>query len=118
MNPTEARRVIEALGKGIPPAGFVRYFTVGRKSEIQTLSDYLQGSKSGALLIQANWGSGKSHLLQFIREEAIAQNYAVSSVELDAKAAVRFNRMDQIFGAVCRSKIGRASCRERVCQYV
>jgi len=102
MNPAEARRVIEALGKGIHPTGFVRYFTVGRKSEIQTLSEYLQSSKSGALLIQANWGSGKSHLLQFIREEAIAQNYAVSSVELDAKAAVRFNRMDQIFGAICR----------------
>ncbi|KSV16599.1 hypothetical protein CY91_04685 [Dehalococcoides mccartyi] len=102
MNSAEARRVIESLGKGIPPSGFVRYFTVGRKSEIQVLSEQLQKSKNGTLLIQANWGSGKSHLLQFIREEALAQNYIVSTVELDAKAAVRFNRMDQIFGAICR----------------
>jgi hypothetical protein len=54
------------------------------------------------LLLKANYGSGKSHLLRFIRETALKEGFAISSVTLDAKSAVRFNRMDQILGAVWR----------------
>ena len=102
MNRSEAQRVIEALRKGIPPTGFVREFTVGRKGEIKKLIDRLQKGKSGALLLLANYGAGKSHLLRFIREAALEEGYVVSSVTLDAKSAVRFNRMDQILGAALR----------------
>lgn len=103
MNAIQAQRVMESLRKGIPPTGFVRHFTVGRDSEIRSLSKKLRESEGGALLIQANYGSGKTHLLQFIREQALSDSYAVSTVTLDARAAVRFNRMDQIFGAICRN---------------
>ncbi|MEO8287070.1 MAG: BREX system ATP-binding domain-containing protein [Chloroflexota bacterium] len=102
MNSSEAQRVIEALRKGIPPTGYVREFTVGRKGEIKRLTNRLQKGKAGALLLHANYGSGKSHLLRFIREVALDEGYAVSSVTLDAKSAVRFNRMDQMLGAVLR----------------
>ncbi len=103
MNSIQAQRVMESLRKGIPPTGFVRHFTVGRDAEIKSLSKKLKKSEGGALLIQANYGSGKTHLLQFIREQALDDSYAVSTVALDAKAAIRFNRMDQIFGAICRN---------------
>ncbi|GAB4367742.1 MAG: hypothetical protein Kow00121_06300 [Elainellaceae cyanobacterium] len=98
----EVQQAIESLRLGIPPEGHVRYFTVGRLKEINTLTTTLQQPSSTALLLKANYGSGKSHLLKFIRETALKEGYAVSSVTLDAKSAVRFNRMDQIFGAVCR----------------
>ncbi|MGI8501068.1 MAG: BREX system ATP-binding domain-containing protein, partial [Hassallia sp.] len=49
-----------------------------------------------------NYGSGKSHLLRFIRETALKEGFAISSVTLDAKSGVRFNRMDQILGAIWR----------------
>ncbi|WP_416673616.1 BREX system ATP-binding domain-containing protein [Egbenema bharatensis] len=98
----EAQQAIESLRLGIPPEGHVRYFTVGRFKEINTLTTTLQQPSSTALLLKANYGSGKSHLLKFIRETALKEGYAVSSVTLDAKSAVRFNRMDQIFGAICR----------------
>lgn len=98
----EVQRVIESLRLGIPPDGYVRYFTVGRISEIAELTARLQQEKSGALLLKANYGSGKSHLLRFIRETALKENFAVSTVTLDAKSAVRFNRMDQILGAIWR----------------
>lgn len=98
----EVRRVIESLRLGIPPDGYVRYFTVGRISEIAELTARLQHGKPGALLLKANYGSGKSHLLRFIRETALKENFAVSTVTLDAKSAVRFNRMDQILGAIWR----------------
>ncbi len=102
MNPPEAQRAIESLRKGIPPSGFVRYFTVGRESEIKSLTARLDGNGCGALLIKANYGSGKTHLLRFVREDALDRGYAVCSVTLDAKSAVRFNRMDQILGAIWR----------------
>ena len=103
MNAAQAQRVIESLRKGIPPDGFVRRFTVGRKSEIKELKLQLKNITTPVLLLKANYGSGKTHLLRFIREEALIQNYAVSIVTLDANSAVRFNRMDQIFGAICRN---------------
>ena len=102
MNRAEAQRVIEALRKGIPPTGYVRQFTVGRKGEIKKLTDRLRKGKAGALLLLANYGAGKSHLLRFIREAALEEGYLVSSVSLDAKSAVRFNLMDQMLGAVLR----------------
>lgn len=103
MDREQAQRVIESLRKGIPPDGFVRHFTVGRKSEIAQLTERLDDIVPGALLLKANYGSGKTHLLRFIREYALEKDFAVSTVTLDARGATRFNRMDQIFGAICRN---------------
>jgi hypothetical protein len=102
MRPSEAQKVIEALRKGMPPDGYVRHFTVGRKSEIDTLNARLKQPQRGALLLKANYGSGKSHLLRFLRETALEEGYVVSAVSLDARSAIRFNRMDQILGAIWR----------------
>ncbi|MCB5224662.1 MAG: BREX system ATP-binding domain-containing protein [Candidatus Cloacimonadaceae bacterium] len=103
MNSIQAQIIIESLRKGIPPEGFVRHFTVGRKDEIADLRERLNTHSDTVLLLKANYGSGKTHLLKFIREEALERNYAVSSVTLDSNSGVRFNRMDQIVGAVCRN---------------
>ncbi len=103
MDLAQAQRVIESLRKGIPPDGFVRHFTVGRASEVTQLTDRLEDVVPGALLLKANYGSGKTHLLRFIRECALERGFAVSAATLDARGAVRFNRMDQVFGAICRN---------------
>jgi len=103
INKRQALRCIESLRKGIPPEGFIRYFTVGRKTEIEDLKMRLESEDSTALLLKANYGSGKTHLLKFIKEEALDIGYAVSYVIVDSNSEVRFNRMDQIFGAVCRN---------------
>jgi hypothetical protein len=103
MDISEARRAISSLRMGIPPEGFIRYFTVGRVTEIEQLANHLARTKSKALLLKANYGSGKTHLLRYIRELALEEGFAVSTITLDAKAAVSFNRMDQVFGAVLRN---------------
>ncbi len=103
MDANEARRVVESLRMGIPPDGFVRGLTFGRSGEIKDLQRRLSDADGTALLLKANYGAGKSHLIRFIREEALAQNYAVSVVTLDSSSAIRFNRMDQIFGAICNN---------------
>ncbi|NPV48666.1 MAG: DUF2791 family P-loop domain-containing protein [Armatimonadetes bacterium] len=103
MTSVEARRAIEALRKGLPPDGHVRRFTVGREAEIGELESRVRQGRAEALLLRANYGAGKSHLLRLIRELAISERYAVSLLSLDARADVRFNRMDQIFGAAIRN---------------
>jgi BREX system ATP-binding protein BrxC/D len=126
MDAVEAERVVESLRKGIPPDGYVRHFTVGRKSEIGQLTARLGQQRHGALLLKANYGSGKTHLLRFIRESALREGYAVSLVTLNAQSAVKFNRMDQILGAIWRgievpSAPGRKGVRpflDLICQKI
>jgi hypothetical protein len=103
MDEKTASKAIESLRKGIPPDGMVREFTVGREEEIHDLSSRLKDNVGTALLLKANYGSGKTHLLRFIREEALENDYLVSTITIDSKSAVRFNRMDQVFGAICRN---------------
>lgn len=102
MERPEAFRIMESLRLGIPPDGAVRHFTVGRKEEIEDLRRRVQTGGAGLLYIKANYGSGKTHLLRLLREHGLEHGYAVSLVGLDATASVRFNRMDQIVGAVMR----------------
>lgn len=103
MEAFQARHIIEALRMGIPPENCIQYLTVGRDSEIDALKQRLTSGNSGALLLHANYGSGKTHLLKLIREVSLERGFAVSSVTLDAKSSVRFNRMDQVLGAICRN---------------
>jgi hypothetical protein len=103
MDAIQAQRVIESLRKGIPPDGFVRHFTVGRMTEIDALEKKLSENTDGALLFKGDHGSGKTHLLRFIKETALEQSYAISFIVLDASSSVRFNRMDQILGTVIRN---------------
>jgi hypothetical protein len=102
MSEEEAQRAVESLRKGLPPTGWVRQFTVGRQSEIEALRDRLARDETGALLLRANYGTGKTHMLRYIQEEALDCGYAVSFVTLDANGDVRFSQMDQIMGAVAR----------------
>jgi len=57
----------------------------------------------GPHLVEADVGCGKTHLLHHIREKALEQRFIVSLVTVDAEQEVRFNRLDQIAGAVFRS---------------
>lgn len=102
IHPQLAEKILEDLRKGIPPVGALELFTVGRNEEIEWLDNHLVNNEAYALLLKANYGSGKSHLLQLIREKALRECFAVSLVVLDAKSGVRFNRMDQIFGQILR----------------
>lgn len=100
-----AERVIEQLRFGVPPPEYVRTFTVGRVSQLRALEKSLGNpsrDKGAALLVKANYGFGKSHLLRVVREMAIEAGYAASLVVVDAHGGVRFNQMDLIFGAICR----------------
>ena len=100
-----AERVVEQLRYGVPPPEHVRAFTVGREAQLKELErslDRHDRTVGAALLVKANYGSGKSHLLKVVREIALKSGYAVSLVVVNSQEGVRFNRMDTIFGAICR----------------
>lgn len=99
----EAQKGLESLRKGIPPTGLIEHLTVGRKTQIQGLDKHLHGQEHFGILLKANYGAGKSHLLGLLREKALRGNFATSLVTLDSKSGVRFNRTDQIFGAILRN---------------
>ena len=91
-----AERIIEQLRYGVPPPEYVRAFTVGRGTQLRALEKSLghpSGDRGSALLVKANYGGGKSHLLRVVREMALEAGYAVSLVVIDAQGGVRFNRM-------------------------
>ena len=103
MAPNAADNVIEQLRYGIPPSGASLDFTVGRDSQIRELVQSLEHpQEQRALLIHANYGAGKSHLLRVLRELALAREYVVALIVSDAHGGVRFNRMDTVLGAICR----------------
>lgn len=100
-----ADRIIESLRFGIPPVDVIQEFTVGREDQLEALERTLRAgspAQGGALLLKANYGSGKSHLLQVLRKMAIDAGYAVSHVVVNSQGGVRFNRMDSILGEVSR----------------
>ena len=101
----EAELAIESLRKGIPPTGHLQHFTVGRRAQLKQLASTIQDREDhepAALLVQANYGAGKTHLLRLIREVALDEGFAVALVTVDSRSGVRFNRMDQVCSAVMR----------------
>jgi hypothetical protein len=105
LDPREAERIVEALRYGIPPPEHIRDLTVGRTSEFARLEVSLRrpGGTGRPYLLQANYGAGKTHLLRVLRELALEGGHAVSLVTLDAQGGLPFNKMDAVFGAVCRT---------------
>lgn len=101
----EAQKLIDQLRMGLPPLGRVRCFTVGRESEIKRLEQHLSVANSHGMLIKANYGAGKSHLLYYLTEGALQSGFVVSLVTCDASSGTRFNRMDQILGAIMRNLV-------------
>jgi len=82
----KARQIIEALRLGIVPYDYVNKFTFGREKEIERVIAWLNGQR-GSLIITGEYGSGKSHFLEYLYSYALKNNWAVSLVELDPNEA-------------------------------
>ncbi len=79
----QGREVIEAFRMGIVPQTWVKEWTVGRSHEIATIKTWLHDQTSGTLVIKGGYGSGKSHLLDYLYGYALELNYAVAKVGID-----------------------------------
>ncbi len=82
----QSRRMIEAFRLGIVPSFAIDDFTFGRKRELEKVEETFESFalKGGEVLaIEGEYGSGKTHILDYIFTWALREGYAVGRVELD-----------------------------------
>jgi hypothetical protein len=93
MNPEErnARRIVRALRSGCVSAAAARATTVGTDSIEATLNSKIHAFKRLAsahlLLIQGDWGTGKSHLRILCKDVIRQQHLPIIEEQVDGKAA-------------------------------
>lgn len=86
MNPhlVQQRRAIEALRSGVPNRDAV--LALGSAQErierlfAEKLDAVRAGQAAGGLLVGGDFGSGKSHLLEYLQHRALGENFVVSKL--------------------------------------
>lgn len=84
----KAHRMIEAFRLGIVPTQDVSDFTFGRERETNLISSALtslSNGRGGTIIFEGEYGTGKSHLLEYIRAQALKKNFIVSLAELSTE---------------------------------
>ena len=98
----KARQMIEAFRLGIVPHEHVEEFTFGRDEEIERIKNWLNQPKEEPQVLIGEYGSGKTHLLEYIYSIALKNNWAVSLVELDPQE-LPFHKPKRIYEAIINS---------------
>src|SRR3989304_4372204 len=98
----KARQIIEALKVGIVPHSDIGKFTFGRHNEINQINSWLSDSDDGTMAISGEYGSGKTHFLEYIYSIALKDNWAVSIVNLDP-GELSFHQPKKIYEYINRA---------------
>ncbi|MEA5619528.1 ATP-binding protein [Cronbergia sp. UHCC 0137] len=80
--------LINSLGAGVVPRVGIEHIAVGREKELdsllQNLNDIAEGVAAFRFII-GNYGSGKSFMLQMIRNRAMEQGFVVADADLSSQ---------------------------------
>lgn len=76
---TQARAIIESMRLGIAPPVGIERCTVGRHHEVGAVRTWLRDEAEGAMVLEGGYGAGKSHLLRYLRADALALGFAVAT---------------------------------------
>ncbi len=82
----QARRMIEAFRLGIVPHQDVESFTFGREQQVETIEAALRELTKGrgdVYMAEGEYGTGKTHLLEYFHHRALARGMATSLVQFD-----------------------------------
>lgn len=77
--------LLNSLSAGVVPRSGLEYIAVGRKEEVAALLQDLENIGEGGAafrLILGKYGSGKSFMLQLIRNYALERNFIVADADL------------------------------------
>ena len=102
-----AQEIIESLRSGIPPKRFASAYSAGSESFLKDVRKrHLEGPSTRGKIrfLSGSWGSGKTHILRLLREEAFDANCLVSSVDLTVNETP-FNKFEEVFYRIVE-KIG------------
>ncbi|MCC6177985.1 MAG: DUF2791 family P-loop domain-containing protein [Chloroflexi bacterium] len=88
LTTVESRRAIEALRSGVPNRDAVRALGSGQlhiETRVRALldraaDDVVAGAPTPGLLVAGDFGTGKSHLLEYLQDIALAENFVCSKI--------------------------------------
>ncbi len=106
--------IINSLSSGVVPRVGLEHIAVGRKQEIKCIVRDLEAIEQGAScmrFISGRYGSGKSFMLQIIRNHAIDKDFVVSDVDLSPEKCLRGTKRQGI--ATYRELMERLSTKLR-----
>ena len=98
----QARRIIESLRLGIVPQQNVEDFTVGRDNEIDRIKEYLNDTRQHGMLLVGDYGSGKTHLIQYAINRALHDGLAVARVSVDSRENP-FHKPKRVYSELIRN---------------
>lgn len=75
--------VIETLRLGLVPLDKVSTFTFGRNAEMEFIIKWLKEKSQGSVFLVGDYGTGKSHMLDYVKDYALKNNWAVAHCELN-----------------------------------
>jgi hypothetical protein len=78
----DLRQLFEALRMGVVPPRLLPHYTIGRDREIARLRALLQ-QRRGLLLLEGQYGAGKSHMIELAQGEALTGNWLTSRLAFD-----------------------------------
>jgi hypothetical protein len=99
--PLAERSIIEALRMGIVPHRHVDRFTLGRESEVEELRNWSR-SENGTMVLVGEYGSGKTHLIDYTYSLALNSNALVAKAELDSQGSP-FHKPKALYSQLIRS---------------
>ena len=101
MSPTDlgadtAKRIVDALRRGIPAPEGIRHYSIGRDELVRRVREDLAAvdrRRSIVRFLNADIGQGKTHLLYLLREFAFERDFAVSVVTLSQNSCPLYDFM-------------------------
>ena len=99
------RRALEALRNGVPNREAVRFLDCQQPAATNQFNELLRRaadrenppSAAAGLLVSGDFGSGKSHLLTYLEDRALAQNFVCSKVAISKETP--FYNLGDVFKA-------------------
>ena len=107
-----ANIIMNALQGGVVPRTGLGYIAVGRDAEISALLKDIEIIENGGAtfrFITGNYGSGKTFLLQTIKEHAMAKGFVVADADLSPERALIGTVMNKKGLATFRELMGNIS---------
>ncbi|MBQ7567322.1 DUF2791 family P-loop domain-containing protein, partial [bacterium] len=80
-----ALRLVEALRTGVAPGRWAHLYSIGRDTELALVDCDLQQCREGGAVrvFLGDYGTGKTHMLDLVRERALQGNFVVARAVLD-----------------------------------
>jgi hypothetical protein len=94
----KARHIINALKNGVVPDEELELLCVGRDREIQEFTrcfELTSGGSGTIKFLDGEYGSGKSFLINVVKQAAVKNNFIVSKIQVDR--GFRFNNLEYLY---------------------